>query len=173
MKKTENYGLNQWDAGDRIRMEDFNADNENIETALLGKTGRMELIREETRENTSQGGFTIVPPIKDWSQWEYVVIFVNLSSTTFKDNDRLRCSVAFSDITWYPPKGGLYTKAGDFMLVLFPMHSVESKTRALLGGEMIITDRRIGDFLSFSVFVEGDSPKTVVSSTQISFYGIR
>lgn len=34
MKKTANYGLNQWEKTDRIQMEDFNADNAKIEAAL-------------------------------------------------------------------------------------------------------------------------------------------
>lgn len=34
MNKTPNYQLNQWDKSDRIRMEDFNADNAKIEAAL-------------------------------------------------------------------------------------------------------------------------------------------
>ena len=34
MKQTENYGLNQWELTDRIRMEDFNGDNAKIDAAL-------------------------------------------------------------------------------------------------------------------------------------------
>lgn len=34
MQQTNNYGLNQWEMTDRIRMEDFNQDNQKIETAL-------------------------------------------------------------------------------------------------------------------------------------------
>ena len=34
MNQTPNYQLNQWDKTDRIRMEDFNADNAKIEAAL-------------------------------------------------------------------------------------------------------------------------------------------
>ena len=34
MTKTQNYQLNQWDAGDRVLREDFNADNQNTEKAL-------------------------------------------------------------------------------------------------------------------------------------------
>ena len=36
MKQTGQYGLNQWDLSDRIRMEDFNADNFKIAAALAG-----------------------------------------------------------------------------------------------------------------------------------------
>ena len=34
MKQTQNYQLNQWEKTDRIKMEDFNQDNQKIETAL-------------------------------------------------------------------------------------------------------------------------------------------
>lgn len=36
MEQTNNYGLSQWDAEDRILREDFNADNAKIEAAILG-----------------------------------------------------------------------------------------------------------------------------------------
>ena len=36
MKQTQNYQLNQWDKTDRIKMEDFNGDNEKIDAALNG-----------------------------------------------------------------------------------------------------------------------------------------
>ena len=34
MKKTAQFGLNQWEMGDRIQMQDFNRDNAAIEAAL-------------------------------------------------------------------------------------------------------------------------------------------
>ena len=34
MKYTEHYQLNQWDAADRVLREDFNRDNQKIDTAL-------------------------------------------------------------------------------------------------------------------------------------------
>ena len=36
MQQTEQYQLNQWELADRVRMEDFNADNAKLETALAG-----------------------------------------------------------------------------------------------------------------------------------------
>ena len=35
MKQTANYQLNQWEASDRIRREDFNRDNANIESCMV------------------------------------------------------------------------------------------------------------------------------------------
>ena len=43
MTKTEHYQLNQWDAADPIRREDFNADNARIDAALAGKVERTDL----------------------------------------------------------------------------------------------------------------------------------
>lgn len=40
MRQTDQYGLNQWDLSDRIRMEDFNADNLKIAAALAGLGAR-------------------------------------------------------------------------------------------------------------------------------------
>ena len=37
MKQTEHYGLNQWELADRIRMEDFNGNNEKVDAALKGQ----------------------------------------------------------------------------------------------------------------------------------------
>lgn len=34
MKKTAQFGLNQWEMSDRIQMQDFNRDNAAIEAAL-------------------------------------------------------------------------------------------------------------------------------------------
>ena len=38
MTKTTNYQLNQWTKSDRIRMDDFNADNQKIDAALAAKS---------------------------------------------------------------------------------------------------------------------------------------
>ena len=37
MKQAEHYGRNQWELADRIRMEDFNGDNEKVDAALKGQ----------------------------------------------------------------------------------------------------------------------------------------
>ena len=38
MTKTTNYQLNQWAKSDRLRMDDFNADNHKIDAALAAKS---------------------------------------------------------------------------------------------------------------------------------------
>ena len=37
MQHTTNYNLNQWEAGDRVTREDFNADNAKIDAAIAAK----------------------------------------------------------------------------------------------------------------------------------------
>ena len=44
MRKTNLYGLNLWDLEDRIRMEDFNSDNETLEAALSALAGRQGVV---------------------------------------------------------------------------------------------------------------------------------
>ena len=53
MKQTETYQLNQWEASDRIRREDFNRDNANLEagmTALRDSVSREAQARKEGDE---------------------------------------------------------------------------------------------------------------------------
>ena len=71
MKQTERFGLNLWELGDLIRMEDFNADNERLETALAGLGGI-------TIARGSVGGADCLEagiPIQDlesWGKWNLV-----------------------------------------------------------------------------------------------------
>lgn len=47
MKKTAQFGLNQWEMSDRIQMQDFNRDNAAIEAALAGRLP-MTTLHDET-----------------------------------------------------------------------------------------------------------------------------
>ena len=46
MTKTTNYQLNQWAKSDRIRMDDFNADNAKIDAALKANADAIRLLNE-------------------------------------------------------------------------------------------------------------------------------
>ena len=41
MQQTNNYGLNQWEMTDLIKMEDFNGDNSKIDAALKGQAAAL------------------------------------------------------------------------------------------------------------------------------------
>ena len=48
MNYTENYQLNQWNMEDRIQMQDFNADNRKLDTALGEQAGRVAALERQT-----------------------------------------------------------------------------------------------------------------------------
>ena len=72
MKKTAQFGLNQWEMSDRIQMDDFNADNAKIEAALGTKLGKKLLLDYTTEEETS----TVEVPLTgvDWGSCAVAVI---------------------------------------------------------------------------------------------------
>ena len=88
MKQTPNYGLNQWELGDRIRMEDFNADNDITDTILAEldgeldeKLGRASLYWSVPATPGSTTGPSTINPsglVDDWSNYEYLVLMVDI-----------------------------------------------------------------------------------------------
>ena len=50
LNQTANYGLSQWEATDRILMEDFNSDNSKIDAALTGLDTRAAALEDELGE---------------------------------------------------------------------------------------------------------------------------
>ena len=127
MNKTPNYQLNQWDKGDRIMMEDFNADNAKIEAALASAgnckfafgsyigTGtygtanpntltfdfvpKLLVIMDNTRTITSDSNFLHII-------WGYTEVF----STEGKNNDTVKNYLSFSGNTvhWYNENSAIY-----------------------------------------------------------------
>lgn len=179
MKKTEHYQLNQWEASDRIRMEDFNADNQRLEAALLEKPGRMELI------STFTGGdddFLIAAPILyapkvDWGQWERVIFFQDFHKTPFKAGEVIQIGLNL--------EGGIIDEefdipAGSFAAILFPNHNAEGMIRMFVIGSgtgTFFLDRKYDD-LHFVNSTLHDSRGYPPSETRFvqpvaSVYGIR
>ena len=132
MKKTETYGLCQWEASDRIRMEDFNADNAKLEEALLLKPGRMELIF--SYDNHADGwyaGHSFHPSTLKIDQWEYLIYVSDLHKTAFTETDRMTVRLLV---------GGTYSPttvtgpAGSFAIVFAPRHDAGRHIRAMVIG---------------------------------------
>lgn len=131
MKKTEQYNLNQWEASDRIRMEDFNVDNAKLETALAGKTGRLEYIGSfSDGEGKSNAG--LITGVRDWNQWDQVILFADLRGTTFSEKDILILTMAFSD---YSYTDSLRISAGSFAVVFFPRHDASNNVHIMVVGK--------------------------------------
>ena len=79
MKKTQHYGLCQWDAEDRILREDFNSDNEKIDAAIadanpLQDLGTVVLEQDGGELNLDLSGV-------DWSQYWEVRVYFELAGT--------------------------------------------------------------------------------------------
>lgn len=80
MRKTETYRLNQWDPDDRIRREDFNADNAAVEAALkaLSTTSLPEFLYEFTESDVTSSWSKPILAITDWSKWNFVIGLVRV-----------------------------------------------------------------------------------------------
>ena len=75
MTKTTNYQLKQWDKTDRIKMDDFNIDNQRLETALDSKVPMTVLYDETLKEKTGRIDLTDVPQ-QHWEQYSVVILTV-------------------------------------------------------------------------------------------------
>lgn len=88
MKQTEYFNLNQWELTDRIRMEDFNADNARIEAALAELKAKVdELERRKFRQyrfHQADGPRNFLSyPITDvdWAQFSRVHFVLDVYTT--------------------------------------------------------------------------------------------
>jgi hypothetical protein len=106
MKTTANYGLNQWEAGDRILREDFNSDNAKTDAALLTLSNRLNsktafqlLNSSVTGSNASQ--VNLYTSGSTWAQYHLILAEVVLPSGTayvgVNGNGR---SLTVSSINW-------------------------------------------------------------------------
>ena len=134
MKKTEQYNLNQWEASDRIRMEDFNADNQRVEAALIQKPGRAQLIAQQTFTSEPVLANAAFHVLKDgnWSDWERIAMFVDLHGITHQTGDLLSISMCTEDHTFFDPR--VTIPFGSFVLSFYPFHDGKNKIRAVVSG---------------------------------------
>lgn len=128
MDKTGNYQLNLWDKDDRILMEDFNANNTQIEAALDGKLGRCQVIQTISQTSSTQS-ITVDLSDVDWNAWEYVAVtfdhpLIGDAITDLvcylRNREKKYVSVASS-----ADAGGRYicqTAPGPLFLLFFPRH---------------------------------------------------
>lgn len=86
MNHTSNYQLSQWDKSDRILMEDFNADNAKVDTALAELSGRSCLTPiKEVVVTTPAATFPLSLEGIDWDQWQAVVFDFDMTSDMASD----------------------------------------------------------------------------------------
>lgn len=132
-QQTPNYNLNQWEKTDRIMMDDFNADNEKLDAALLSKLGKAQIIKT-IPVNSAERQLDIDLRDVDWSKWDTVGIFYN-AYNHFSDDTDTAVAVGGSptSATSWGVSGESYFfmgKPSPTIILLFPLHD---KTREVWG----------------------------------------
>ena len=94
LTKTSNYDLNQWDAGDRVLREDFNADNQKLDAALAAVNGRIDSVNPLVKLRTVSCSGTqqdVDVSDVDWNVYRALHIYFDLQfpSTSATGNLRL------------------------------------------------------------------------------------
>jgi len=77
MTKTSNYQLNQWSAADAVRMADFNADNQKLDTALKALDSRAKIV---TGTYTGTGTFGAGSPTSVTFPFPPKLVFITSES---------------------------------------------------------------------------------------------
>ena len=83
MNQTTNYGLNQWVSADRIQMEDFNADNAKLESALtsLNEASRYVYLKTvTTTEDLTQVDIDLTDI--DWTVYPQIIIMAKIQGVS-------------------------------------------------------------------------------------------
>lgn len=151
MKKTETYQLNQWELSDRVRMEDFNADNLRLEKILAKKPGRFQEIASYSAGD-GNNNYGLATQVDDWSQWEIVMAVYDLSKTTFLEDDGIALAPNYTDHTFGDHIEGL--GGGTFLLLLFPFHDQTSSIKGIAigkGSTAFFSSRPFSDLTGISV----------------------
>ena len=133
MKQTEQYGLNQWELTDRIRMADFNTDNAKIAAALAGKTGRLEKITFNSLGSPSLGLGT-KPFVSNWNEWEMTLFFLHANYTPAGAASQLKVQFECSNGSTQPQVVALL-EPDSLLMIFFPRHDENSLVEgAIIGG---------------------------------------
>lgn len=141
MRRTEHLGLCQWDLEDRILMDDFNADNLKVDSALAalaGAGGGLTVLFDES-EACNYGGRRSIPLgnfIPDWSEWAVVGILMDLevgAANSWQDlyydpsTDFFYCNLT--------PGTGVHinlTPPSTHLMLLTPFHQADRPASGLL-----------------------------------------
>lgn len=126
MTKTTNYQLNQWEKTDRIMMDDFNADNAKLETALTKALTEKRAIKTVTLTEPKEVNDIPLDGI-DWGEWSLVGI-----ELPYHPNSNETMEIAFHAIPSSPASyftkdrnGLMSAPVNPCMLVLLPMRDPE------------------------------------------------
>ena len=85
MKKTQHYGLCQWDAEDRILREDFNSDNAKLDETLAGLSPVVKLLDVTTEADAKEVDLDLTGI--QWELYREVQVWCRITTTTTSSSD--------------------------------------------------------------------------------------
>lgn len=182
MRKTETYQLNQWEISDRVRMEDFNADNVQLEKILTEKFGRVEKLGGT---NPTEGSYRLSGNFylkgDAWNAWECVAVVADLHKTSFLPEDYMEIMLQLPGYTHSDKLPSV--EGGSFAIVLFPSHKAENPTKGLVvgrGGGLFFLDQPYMDLQGVSAYVRNPtsndilhSSDTIIRAPRWDVYGLK
>lgn len=131
MRKTNLYGLNLWDLEDRIKMEDFNSDNEKLEAALssLARGAKNFGILTSSGSETMSGQYFWPNSDTRWGDYSLMLIVGNLRPVSSGDSVFVRLSAPGQTT----PETEFVFPSGGFFLLLTPMRWADIGVQGLFG----------------------------------------
>ena len=198
MTQTTNYGLTQWEAADRILMENFNTDNAKVDaalaahdTALAAKADadalRYVKICEKVTESAAAAVDLIVSDV-DFSQYLKVELFVRIPGMSKTVNIRVN---ALSDGYCYGATSGggsgsanttsvlaSFQDKGYGVLLFYPPNpqanvgcvTITSNGSSSFSGEQRIAPVTWENLTSFNFYIYQDS---IPAGSRFALYGVR
>ncbi len=188
MQKTEQYQLNQWELSDRVRMEDFNADNARLETALAGlqtslstlrtsldgKCGRFQLITSRSISASEGQRYAAGSlAVTNWNKWDCAVWFFDMHETTFQAGETMTFTLnqAAGPLSRYE----VTLDAGSLVMMLFPMGDKTSTVKGfILGGAArpLVMDVAFETVTGYNIYLPA-STATRFHNAVITAYGLK
>ena len=131
MKKTTNYQLNQWAKTDRIMMDDFNADNAKLETALTKALTEKRAIKTVTLTDPQSVNDIPVDDI-NWAEWSVVGMEVPFYPDSGDDTEYV-CAPNLGALAYTSGHrtGLMHSTINPFALLLLPMRDPERNVSSL------------------------------------------
>lgn len=173
MKQTQNYQLNQWEMTDRIQMEDFNRDNQKIETALEGKLGRAKMLRTVSASNNTS---ILTMDLSDihWDEWECLLFTINCTMTSPGSSRALACDLG--DVSLLGSEKRPYfchqsEIAGPCAAMLLPFHNGSHLVQLLsYPGGFFIGTQPFNDLQVFQLHSSGAT--SITAGASMTLWGI-
>ena len=142
MTKTTNYQLNQWAKSDRIRMDDFNADNAKIDAALKANADAIAetaaafpLVKiKEVTLGSSTAAYTLDVSDVDFTQYHRIELY---------------CSAAYSDLRVTVRVNGQSSGYHSGAISGGGTGSTATALGYLGGGTMLFYEPKAGDIIFF------------------------